>query len=62
MADFNQLDEELLKSNGSKDRWRLKVEHNKAVRDLLRIQRILNILVADEERATGFKSVKKALA
>ncbi|KAM0454823.1 hypothetical protein ACHAPV_008196 [Trichoderma viride] len=52
----NQLDERLFKSNGSKDRWRLKVEHDKAIRDLLTMQRILNILVADEERITGSSS------
>ncbi|KAK1246338.1 hypothetical protein MKX08_000140 [Trichoderma sp. CBMAI-0020] len=58
----NQLDESLFKSNGSKDRWRLKVEHDKAIRDLLTVQRILNILVADEERITGYRCMKKALA
>lgn len=58
----NQLDERLFKSNGSKDRWRLKVEHDKAIRDLLTMQRILNILVADEERITGSRCMKKALA
>lgn len=62
MADVNQLDEELFKTNGTSDRWRLKVEHDKAICDLLKIQRILKILVADEERLTGFKCVKKALA
>ncbi|EHK44678.1 hypothetical protein TRIATDRAFT_88387 [Trichoderma atroviride IMI 206040] len=51
----NQLDESLFKSNGSKDRWRLKVEHDKAVRELLTIQRIFSILVADEERITGYR-------
>lgn len=62
MADVNQLDERLFESNGTKDRWRLKVEHDKAIRDILRIQNIFQILVADEERITGFKSIKKALA
>lgn len=62
LADVNQLDERLFETNGTKDRWRLKVEHDKAVRDLLRIQNIFQILVADEERITAFRSIKKALA
>lgn len=62
MADVNQLDERLFETNATKDRWRLKVEHDKAIRDLLRIQSIFKILVADEERITGFKCMKKALA
>ncbi|KAM0513618.1 hypothetical protein ACHAPE_007668 [Trichoderma viride] len=58
----NQLDKRLFETNATKDRWRLKVEHDKAIRDLLRIQNIFQILVADEERITGFKCMKKALA
>jgi hypothetical protein len=62
MAILTQRDEGLSNQKNNKDRWRLKIQHDKIIRDLLRIQGILNMLVADEERITGSRCLKKALA
>ncbi|KAL7920309.1 hypothetical protein ACQKWADRAFT_299086 [Trichoderma austrokoningii] len=66
MLDYSQglarRDEELSNYNDNKDRWRLKVEHDKVIRDLLAIQGILNMLVADVERLTASRCMKELLA